>query len=473
MSSEENVPSQHAPQFHILSFFRDEDDNCALTAVQNNVRFHVIAEIEKLDHAIIGGEYVELLEHLKRQEDGAEASSVTTDSGVDVTNGKQEFTQTDEDAETALQSWMLQPLGSIIDEYASASANEGQQTLKKWYTGPVYYFNLEVENDSLQAIELEPDDELKQRVDELLPQISIPKYVRDIDVPIFCAEDLLVLDCSHSPPPYHPSRVQVNGTDEVFFLKLVDNSQPQPTKRELSLLNRIAQRGLHKHIRCPKLEGLVIWDNDHSKIMGFLQTDIPDPTPLTLKLDATVPQELRDRWAAESERMKNVLHEHNIVWGDAKADNFMVDKNDDLWIIDFGGSYTEGWVDAGIKETAKGDDMGVEKIANALHDPVANTWDPDTAKSFGGSQRASEQLNFNKKRKAEDSEEHQARKRHRSGEGAAEEDVYCVCETVGSGRMIACDEETCEGAWFHFECVGLTAPPPEDQPWYCPECRIA
>ncbi|KAI6799716.1 hypothetical protein KC361_g2720 [Hortaea werneckii] len=160
--------------------------------------------------------------------------------------------------------------------------------------------------------------------------------------------------------------------------------------------------------------------------MAFLQTHIPDPTPLTTKLDADVSQDLRDRWAAESESVKEMLHENGIVWGDAKADNFMVDTNNDLWIIDFGGSYTEGWVDPELKDTAEGDDQGVEKIANALHDPVANVWDPDTEKSFGGNSNSDggkegESQSASRKRKAseapaEDEDDRSHSKRERRSE---------------------------------------------------------
>jgi hypothetical protein len=132
----------------------------------------------------------------------------------------------------------------------------------------------------------------------------------------------------------------------------------------------------------PVLKGLVSYDGTSStasgrrKIMGFLQTDISHPTPLTNLLDPYISQAKRDRWAKEVERMNDILHEHEIVWGDAKADNFLVDDVENLWIIDFGGSYTRGWVDPELKETEEGDDMGTEKTINALKDPEAITYDP-------------------------------------------------------------------------------------------------
>jgi len=55
-------------------------------------------------------------------------------------------------------------------------------------------------------------------------------------------------------------------------------------------------------------------------------------------------------------------------------------------------------------------------------------------------------------------------------EVAADEDsqVYCFCQQVSFGEMVACDNEACEKEWFHLPCVGLTSPP--QGKWYCEEC---
>ncbi|ORY42525.1 hypothetical protein BCR33DRAFT_637589, partial [Rhizoclosmatium globosum] len=53
----------------------------------------------------------------------------------------------------------------------------------------------------------------------------------------------------------------------------------------------------------------------------------------------------------------------------------------------------------------------------------------------------------------------------------ADEDVYCICQTVSYGEMIGCDNPNCEKEWFHLACVGLKAPP--EGVWLCPECAAA
>lgn len=48
---------------------------------------------------------------------------------------------------------------------------------------------------------------------------------------------------------------------------------------------------------------------------------------------------------------------------------FLVDKHDELWIIDLGGSYTECWVEPRISDTLEGDEQGLEKVKQALKNP--------------------------------------------------------------------------------------------------------
>ncbi|KWU45518.1 hypothetical protein RHOSPDRAFT_6462, partial [Rhodotorula sp. JG-1b] len=47
--------------------------------------------------------------------------------------------------------------------------------------------------------------------------------------------------------------------------------------------------------------------------------------------------------------------------------------------------------------------------------------------------------------------------------------LYCFCQRVSFGEMIACDAPDCEHEWFHLPCVGLKSIP--DGRWFCDECR--
>jgi len=48
------------------------------------------------------------------------------------------------------------------------------------------------------------------------------------------------------------------------------------------------------------------------------------------------------------------------------------------------------------------------------------------------------------------------------------EPTYCICNQVSYGDMVACDNDECPYEWFHYPCVGITAPPKGK--WYCPTC---
>ncbi|CAH8449231.1 unnamed protein product [Schistosoma turkestanicum] len=50
-----------------------------------------------------------------------------------------------------------------------------------------------------------------------------------------------------------------------------------------------------------------------------------------------------------------------------------------------------------------------------------------------------------------------------------DERLYCVCQKVSFGDMIACDNRFCEVEWFHFSCVDVRVQPKGK--WYCPYCR--
>ncbi|EGF80585.1 hypothetical protein BATDEDRAFT_24326 [Batrachochytrium dendrobatidis JAM81] len=49
-----------------------------------------------------------------------------------------------------------------------------------------------------------------------------------------------------------------------------------------------------------------------------------------------------------------------------------------------------------------------------------------------------------------------------------DEQLYCFCQQVSYGEMIACDNEDCPHEWFHLECVGLSEPP--NGVWFCKDC---
>ncbi|KIJ99574.1 hypothetical protein K443DRAFT_132998 [Laccaria amethystina LaAM-08-1] len=57
-----------------------------------------------------------------------------------------------------------------------------------------------------------------------------------------------------------------------------------------------------------------------------------------------------------------------------------------------------------------------------------------------------------------------------SNAGDSTEKLYCYCNRVSFGEMIACDNTGCTREWFHLGCVGLTEPPEGE--WFCEDCSV-
>lgn len=372
-------------EVHVLDFSHYDNDSCALTALVKDFRFHIVASPDDLgtskDNDSIAKQYLSLVAAVKEDADDnkhnedspdsaykpgtiprEEAKDTTqkrrqldsnpnSDSGVDVgddssINGDKSQSDNvahvddDEDAQEKLHQWMLEPFSNIFDELPSKSEESDLQSLQDWYSGPTYFYSLHEDNGHLSCRQIDSDKRLEDKIKSLVPRITIPKYIRKLNIPWYNASEVFVLSESENPAPYRPSQVQAG--DDTYYLKVVDEDQPQPTRREIKLLKDIESKGLHEKIRIPLVAGLVGWDDNKSEIMGLLMTIIEDPTPLTLMLDSDVVEEKREKWARETECVVKLLHDNDIVWGDAKADNFVVDRHGDLWIIDFGGSYTDG-----------------------------------------------------------------------------------------------------------------------------------
>ncbi|ERF73241.1 hypothetical protein EPUS_08792 [Endocarpon pusillum Z07020] len=85
----------------------------------------------------------------------------------------------------------------------------------------------------------------------------------------------------------------------------------------------------------------------------------------SLNLDS-VAKLRRKKWARQIRSIVQQLHDIGVVWGDAKPGNILIDKKDDAWIVDFGGSWTEGWVDPELAESMKVDLQALKRIIEFL-----------------------------------------------------------------------------------------------------------
>jgi hypothetical protein len=441
--SDNNVET---PVTHIISFDYDDCDRCTLIARINDVRFHIAVDRKRLQSSTkedtgIVNEYSRRLQALREHPAHEESTSQSADSGIEVTDTESKPDESDEesaewserrtevedegltdtsgeDAEISMQNWLLSCMADEVARLAPNHARTPQYSLHDWYNTPASFFDLAIEKAELTPIEAKETPQLRKTLDDLLPSLPMPKYIRDLpNLPWVDPTDIKVLSTStHDPAcPVHPAlvltRIPDAKTNEAFFFKAVDPTHPSPTKREIQVLQKIHHLNLDSQINVPKLHALVRCNKSSSKnsIMGLLLTPIPEPvTPLTKHLTpSTLPASTRNSYAEQVQKTISILHSNNIVFGDAKADNFLIDKDGKLWIIDFGGSYTEGWVDEENMETETGDWQGIEKVRGALK---GEDLDADGVKVVEGCECGSERCSEGRdgkgkrKRKANDEE---------------------------------------------------------------------
>jgi serine/threonine protein kinase len=81
---------------------------------------------------------------------------------------------------------------------------------------------------------------------------------------------------------------------------------------------------------------------DGNGLLGMLFTWIDTKGVLSEARAAQSSAQPRRRWETQIRGSLDKLYEQGINWGDVKAENVLIDKGDNAWVIDFGGSCTGG-----------------------------------------------------------------------------------------------------------------------------------
>lgn len=121
--------------------------------------------------------------------------------------------------------------------------------------------------------------------------------------------------------------------------------------------------------RVPMLKGYVVHPANGA-VLGFLREWVPSKGILkdfVANSDKErhimgASMQMRRKWAGQIEQTLRDLHGIGVVWGNVKPSNLVLDESGDVHLIDFGGSFTRGWVDEALKETVEGDKQGLQRI---------------------------------------------------------------------------------------------------------------
>jgi Protein kinase domain len=239
--------------------------------------------------------------------------------------------------------------------FRELAPNHQSEDLETCYNPKKYYFQMVTRNGKAKII---TRDHYEPTHSTNAP-IHLPSA--PANCPIFHPKDIRVLE------KYKGTRIlKVLLGGQSMCCKITDKWTSQSIARELQCLLQISMVDPYPSIRVPKVCGLV---GSREQILGFLISYI-SPHPEAARMDLfdmdTVSIERREKWANQIIQTVEQIHEIGVIWGDAKAANILIDVDDNAWLVDFGGSWTAGWVDSELAGTIPGDLQGLRKILEYL-----------------------------------------------------------------------------------------------------------
>lgn len=186
----------------------------------------------------------------------------------------------------------------------------------------------------------------------------------DTTLPRFSTKDISVLQKLIGDG--YIAHVAVEGQE--MCAKVGDDMRADSVQRELDSLLKISTCQCTGVLRVPKLLGLVQTPDD-GRAIGILEKYIPssDTAELSslgdMETASSIAEVRRKKWAFQVQETVHLLHQIGVTWGDGKASNVLINgETDDAWIVDFGGGWTDGWVEPELSGTVEGDELAVKKI---------------------------------------------------------------------------------------------------------------
>ncbi|PNP55501.1 hypothetical protein THARTR1_04331 [Trichoderma harzianum] len=330
---------------NIVTGIREDDNDVRFTVRRNGKVFHIkLSPSNFVNSPTMANKYKSYLEVLK--------------SGQEVLG---------EIYDTDVYEWVMAPFEPFFTNLAPDPTDETITVTLKEYLYPKFFVFI------LDII----DEKLRPRLVPTEGSPYWPSFVRFDDDFLDDLEtwttlyDPAGIVISHKVPKdalfKAPKKVLIDKGQAVCFLKRCYGSIQ--ITQELKTYKKIHEAGLDSRVNVCRLYGIVMDDCDF--ILGLLLTYIDcDARPLSARVHPEEPDDptpaIRERWMGQIETALSALHENHIVWGDVKAENVLIDKNEDAWLVDFDGGYTEGWVDKDVVGTVMGDFTGMARLRTLL-----------------------------------------------------------------------------------------------------------
>jgi hypothetical protein len=338
------------PRYHVVSHLTSmNDEHCELTVRSNGKVFYIhISPSNFRNSAATTAQYLVYLEVLR--------------SGEEEINGV---------LDTDMYEWAIQPFEPLMVELAPPttpaviSGKKKVTTLHDYLFPEWFVFRLEAIDDKLV-----PQRVYTKTSGHIGPGVWLDEESRKHLATWTSSFEPSQLETSFKRPEdallKAPEKVLVHGDKTAYFFKAFNPGAIKQAKVELETYKRIATAKIKFDVNICHLHGVV--QDKRGLLIGMLLTYInhqhrtlqiavqPDTSPL-----------LRQRWVSQVKEAVTELHRVGIIWGDAKPENILVDMQDNAWIADFGGGYTEGWVKRESAGTKEGDLQGLAKILSFIN----------------------------------------------------------------------------------------------------------
>lgn len=266
-----------------------------------------------------------------------------------------------EEAEQDLQDWVMDPFFEIFEKL-EPSSNQQHTTLQEYLSPPTYRYQIYGQDGRLQPFldYAVPRNQISDGI--VVDQSKLSSQwlsFRPKDIKIECPS----INESLSRFPR-----KVSAAGRVYHFKPVHSGNQPAALREIDVYRRLDEILPSDEIRVPILHG-VVRDESGSVLIGLILSWIECGTEnleCILSSEIFLSHVLREKWRMQITTTVTKLHEAGIIWGDAKAGNILIDSKDDAWVIDFGGGFTEGWVEKSQMDTIEGDLAALLKIEELL-----------------------------------------------------------------------------------------------------------
>jgi hypothetical protein len=340
-------PDEELPPYEVVGAKYDRDTPSFLSIICRRHRIEIkfdeqLLRDENKDETIVSKYYKRLL------------SAICNDNPSEI----EDLNPEDYDLWFLMEDLAVQILCPVMRNLPPITADSHPaQTLHDYANPPILHYKLQWEEGKAVPVAWEG---CGSEVEPVLRSVTVSPSVC-LDFKKVSPHDILLpLDIERGDAKL-PKTVQLRDGEKMFIKYIFD---AVAEGREINYLQRIHEIGLHRDHRLPQLYGCVQYEGSKD-VLGILIRIID----VKLRLDkalVTADRELRQSWYDDVAATVATLHNAGLVWGDVKAHNVLIDNNDKPWVIDFGGGYTEGWVEKQHMETVEGDLQGLANIRHYL-----------------------------------------------------------------------------------------------------------